>query len=320
MAKVTDPQVGAAFLGAAYLNSKSNEIFAGRATDEGPFIKVRGKKMQAGIVTDVSTIEATAVLEQLLGLAEQEYKLEACVTVEPAPELLLRVDKDTMGYGQEKVQQLEESLIVDEAFTATYFDLWLNEVHVVLEDKAARQAAHNLMNFKVAKAAKRLARMRNSQIATELMTATEIVGNEWDDMATPPNSDHNPLDDLHTAISTIECLGFTVKYVALNPDDWAHFLQNTYVAPMVQAGLLTVGAKPTLTLPGWPSIAVITDCHITAGKAIVGSPEAVILADGGDETVKYRHELKRYTGYVTRQYMQPEIVEGDAIRELTGLQ
>jgi len=280
---------------------------------------VRGKSYKGGIVTDVSTIQAKVVLDRLLGLAEAEYKLDACCTIEPAPELYLRVDKDTMGYGQEKVAQLEESEISTESFSAKEFDLWLNEVHVVVEDKASRQAAHNLMNFKVAKAAKRLARMRNSQIATELHTATEIAtGEEWDDM-TSGVSDHNPMNKIQYAITVIECLGHPVNYMAVNPENWAEFLQNTHISPMVQAGLLKVGEAPAITLPGWPTVQVIVDCGITEGKAILGSKEAVILADGGTESVKYRHELKRYTGYVTRQYMQPEIVDTDAIRELTGI-
>ena len=313
-----DPTVPGLYLGAACLHP-SGEYHAGLFVDQGPFMGIRGKQYRGGIVTDVSTIEAKVVLDRLLGLAEQQYKLDPCCTIESAPELYLRVDKDTMGYGAEKVAQLVESEISDEVFSAKEFDLWLNEVHVVVEDKAARKAAHDLMAFKVAKAAKRLARMRNSQIATELHTATEIAtGEEWDDM-TSGVSDHNPMNKIQYAITVIECNGFPVDYMAVNPENWAEFLQNTHVSPMVQAGLLKVGDTPAISLPGWPTVKVITDCGITEGKAIIGSREAVILADGGTESVKYRHELKRYTGYVTRQYMQPEIVETGAIRELTGI-
>jgi len=316
----TSPEVGSAYLGAAWLNPESMEIFSGRMVDNGPYMKGKGKAYKgAGIVVDVSTIQASNVLEQLLGLAEQQYKLDACCTVQSAPNLLLRVDADTMGYGQEKVGFLEESEIVDEEFAAVNYDLWLNEVHVVVEDKAAKQAAHDLMAFKVAKAAKRLARMRNSQIATELHTATEIAtGQEWDDM-TNGVSDHNPLEKITYAITVIECNGFPVNFMAVSPTNWAEFLANTKVAAMVQAGLLNAGATPSISLPGWPTVKVIVDCAITEGLAIVGSSDAIILAEGPTETVKYRNELKRYTGFVTRQYMQPEIVEAGAIRELTGI-
>jgi hypothetical protein len=315
-----DPKNPGAYMGAAWMNPATKEVFAGRTADEGPYIGTVGKKFQAGIVTDVSAIEATAVMTQLLGLAEKLYKLDACVTVEPAPQLVLDIDADAMGYGQENVGPLEESEIVSEAFTSKHFECVLNEVHVVVEDRAKMKARHDLMGFKVAKAAKRLARMRNSQTVTALLTATDIAtGAEWDDI-TAGISDHNPMEAITGAFTTIENLGYPAEYMTLNGSDWAHFLANTHIAPMALAGMLSIGPNGgSLKVPGWPNVSVIVDGDITAGHAIIGNKEAVVLAEGPTETVKYRHELKRYTGYVARQYIQPQVVIADGIRELTGI-
>jgi hypothetical protein len=315
-----DPKNPGAYAGAAWMHPGTKDIYAGRTIDEGPYIATLGKKYQAGIVTDVSAIEATAVMTQLLGLAEKLYKLDACLTVQPAPQLVLDIDADAMGYGQENVGPLEESEIVSETFTDKHFECVLNEVHVVVEDRAAMKARHDLMAFKIAKAAKRLARYRNRQIATALTGATDIAtAAEWDDV-TAGVSDHNPMDAITGAFTTIENLGYPAEFMAVNGSDWSHFLANTHIAPMAVAGMLSIGPNGgSLRVPGWPNVTVIVDGDITAGHCFIGNREATVLAEGPTETVKYRHELKRYTGYVARQYIQPQVVITDGIRELTGI-
>src|SRR4030042_2043176 len=231
------------FKGRAWYHPGQNKIYGGAA---GTY--------QAGILTDVSTIEAKNVLAELLGLARPLYKLDEAVTTVSAPELVLSVDTETVGSGSEDVKPLEESLVQSKTFARSNFECILNEAHIVVDDRAAMKASHEILRLNISAEAREMRRVRNT---------------------------HN--------------------------------------SRRVQAGLLNVGQTTTVTLPGWPNVKVLVDCGITNGSAIIGSKRAVILAEGPTESVRYRNELKRYTGYIIRQYIQPKIVVAGAIRELTEI-
>jgi hypothetical protein len=270
---------------------------------------------QGGILTDVSDIEAKVVLEELLGLARPDYALDACCTIVNTPELVLSVDTETISAGQAKLQPLEESKIIDKAFSRTNFECDLNEVHVVVEDRAAMKASHDVLRLNIADAARELAKLRNDAIATAFETATDTDdGGDWDDS---DDGTDNPMIAVGASIATIKCAGYPVDYLALNPIDWNYFINHESISRLVYAGLLKVGdSGGVLTLPGWPTVKVIVDCAIDQDFAYVGSQRAIILANGPTESVKYRNELKRYTGYLIRQYEQPKIVVQSAIIEL----
>src|SRR4030042_4481070 len=179
------------FKGRALYHPGQNKIYGGAA---GTY--------QAGILTDVSTIEAKNVLAELLGLARPLYKLDEAVTTVSAPELVLSVDTETVGSGSEDVKPLEESLVQSKTFARSNFECILNEAHIVVEDRAALKASHEVLRLNIADAAREIARMRNSQIATVLHTANEITTEEeWEDITTGV-SDHNPMKLIGEATAT----------------------------------------------------------------------------------------------------------------------
>ena len=287
--------------GAAWFDPSTRSFYAGTIKeDSGVFMGELGKRFEGGILTDVSTIEAKVVLEELLGLYHPDYVLDQCCRIVSAPEVVLEVDVETVGSGQRGLKPLQESEVVGKTFSRYHFECELNEHHIVVEDRAAKKSSHDVLKYNIENAARDIQYMRELDINTVLLGATEIAGVDWGLMTTPPNSDFNPMPTLTSAITTINCTGkLPVDYVALNPLNWAEFLSNTYIAPLVQAGIMTIKGTPTVTLPGWPSIKVLLDCNITANSAVVGNRNSTILAMGPTEAVKYRNELKRYTGYLS---------------------
>jgi len=293
--------------------TKRGAIYAGKA----------GQTYLGEIYWDNSTIEATVVLDEVLCLARPKYRLDACVTVVGAPELRLKVDSGTVISAQEKVKPLEEALIDTIGFSRTSFDLWKNVAHVVIEDEAGKSSSHDVLRLNIGDAAAAIAKARNDQIKTELETASATAGGDWGAMTTAPNSDRNPLtSDICPIVKAIEDAGYTPNFMAVDPGTWCEFITNTYVRDLVQAGVMKVGDGAQggqFTLPGYPDIQVVVDSAITDTVAVIGDKRATILAEGPTEAARYRNEPKGYTGYIIRQWLEPEIICTSGIAKLTGV-
>ncbi len=272
---------------------------------------------QGGILTDVSTIESKVVLEELLGLMRPDYTLEQAVTVVNTPELVLEVDTETVGSGHADVQPLEESVIRNKTFSRKHMECALNEAHIVVEDRAAMKASHDLLRLNITDCAREIAKMRNADINTEMLTDDDVDGLNWTDSDDLTDS---PLIDITTGIKTVMCNGYKPDYVALNPIDWNYFLNHEAVQMMAMSGILNMGQTPTLSVPGYPSVKILIDCAVTYNHCFVGSKRAIILAQGPTESVRYRHEPKRYTGFIIRDYVDVEIVVPGAIVDITPIE
>lgn len=267
-------------------------------------------------VSDISSIEAQVILDEVLGLARPQYRLRQVCREIRMDHLTMRVDIATALTGQEKVPELVEAEISAQSYSTVDFDLWKNVVHVVLSDEAVKKAAHDVLRLHVQDAAKELARMENSQIATELETATGVSGNDWG------NSSNNPFDDITGVITTIEGNGYEPDFMALDPYAWSKFITNPNVRDLVHAGIAQVGAAGgQFTLPGYPTIKVVVDNALTNTIAIIGDSKApaCVLGVGPTEAAQYRNEKAGYTAYIIRQWLQPELVISGAIRKLTGI-
>ncbi len=231
--------------------------------------------------------------------------------------LTARVDVATALTGVEKVPPLAEAEIRAEAYTSVNFDLWKNVVHVVVSDEAAMKAAHDIMALQTTDAAKEIARMENSQIASELATAPEVAGSDWG--TTPVD----PFDDITPAIATIMGNGYTPSHIAMHPLVWADCISNAEVQKYVQAGMITIPREQRgeLALPIFPDLQIVVDfsllntsCYIVAANA-----PALVLGEGPTESAKYRHEPAGYSAFIIRQWLQPKLVLEGAVREITGV-
>ena len=271
---------------------------------------------------DVAEVEAATILDEVLGLAGPQYRLrQACRPVR-LDTLTARIDVATKLAGREKVPPLVEAELSSEAYTGVDLDLWKNVVHIAVSDEAVKRAAHDIIGLHAADAARDLARMENKQIAEELAKATEDAAADTWDTFTGGVSDANPFADIQTQFEVIEGAGYPPDCVVMHPQVWSGFITNTYVAPLVEAGIVGLGgAGASLSLPGWPTVKVLIDHAATPDTSCfvlsVDAP-AVVLGEGPTEAARYRDERAGYDAYIIRQWLQPVLVLGEAIREITG--
>ncbi len=262
---------------------------------------------------DVSSIEATAVLDEVLGLAAPQYTLRGVCRPVRMDGLTARVDVATKLAGREKVPSMVEAELSAEAYTAVEFDLWKNVVHVAVSDEAQKRAAHDVLGLHASDAARDLARMENKQIAEELTTATDSAGADWG------TATNNPFDDVVAAMTTIEGAGHAVDFIAAHPLVWGDFFSNPFVRGTLQGVQLPTGR--VFQVPGLPGVTGYSDSALTGTVAYVGSraAPAVVLGEGPTEAARYRDERAGYDAYVIRQWLQPRLVLADAVREITGV-
>jgi len=277
---------------------------------------------------DIADIEAVVILDEVLGAARPFYKLRDICRPIRMDNLTARVDIATALTGQEKVPAMVEAEIAAESYSKVDFDLWKNVVHVVISDEAAKKAAHDILALNVADAAKDLARMENKQIKETAEACTEKVSgtaySDWGAMTTPPDSDTNPFEAIRASIEYIEGKGYRPDFMAMHPTLWGKFVTNTYVRDLVHAGIAQIGAAGgSFTLPGYPTIKVITDYALTSTPTgslgpLIGdsTAPAVVLGQGPVEAAKYRDEKAGYDAYIIRQYLEPKLVLDDAIDKI----
>jgi hypothetical protein len=77
------------------------------------------------------------------------------------------------------------------------------------------------------------------------------------------------------------------------------------------------------TLPGYPTIGLITDYALTETPTgtvgpIIGSTTALraVLGTGPTMAAQYRKELAGYDGYIIRDWLQPKVVINDALSKI----
>jgi hypothetical protein len=315
-------------------NQKLAQVY--KSALDGRFYKCSGnvensRRFEAsGMVqpSDVSEIEAVTILDEVLGLARPQYTLRAVCRQIPMDQLTMRVDIATSLAGSEKVPALVEAEIKKQAYTAVNFDLWKNVVHVALADEAQMKAAHPLLQMHIEDAARDLARMENKQIAEILEDeVTEKVNSatysDWG-AVTSGVSNINPFTAIISHINYVQGKGYPVDFLAMHPTLFGKFIQNTYVRELVRAGMATLGNNGgNFTLPGYPTIRLITDYALTETPTgsigpIIGSTAApgAVLGTGPTMAAQYRNELAGYEGYIIRQWLQPKVVIQDALSKI----
>lgn len=213
-----------------------------------------------------------------------------------------------------------EAEVSAEAYTRVAFDLWKNVAHVVISEEAAKKAVHDIMALNTADAARELPRMENKQIAEEAETATATSGGDWGLMTTPPDSDNNPFDDIIPKLGEIETAGYQPNMIAMHPLVWGEFIVNTFVRDLVHAGMVDL-ITGRISLPGFPTVQVITDYALTNTICLVLSTTApaLVMGEGPTEAAKYRSEPAGYSAFIIKQYLQPQLILADAIDRLTGV-
>lgn len=269
---------------------------------------------------DISDIEVSVILDQILGLAWPSYTLRQACMVVPMDNLVQRVDIATKFTGQKKVEPMVEADIKKQSYSVVNFDLWKNVDHVVISDEAIKKAAHNLLDIHIMNAARDLPRMENEQIAAVIEAATTTsAGSDWGTI-TSGRSANDPYADLMTAFNTIEGTnGFEPTHMLAHPYVWSEFFGNDFVKGQLQGKKLPSGK--IFDVPGVPGFTGISDWGLTNTQALVVSKNApaVILGDGPTEMADYRNEPAGYDAFVLRDWLEMQIVQQGAIYELTAV-
>lgn len=266
-------------------------------------------------MNDIADIDSVTVLDEVLGLARPQYVLagNACRII-PSDTLEFSVDVATKLAAQEKVPDLVEPDLKKLGWTRVPFDLWKNQVHVAVGDKAARRASHNVLQLSIEDAAGAIAASKNSQIATALNGGSRTgAGGNW-------LSTTNPYDDIATAITSIEdtyAAGIANTLVAPRAV-WTAFWGNAYVKGQLQGA--SYPATKVFAIPGLPGFTGVLDNGITAAAMVVcDRNKYVFMGQGPVEAEAYRNSAAGFDAWVIRDWMEPKRVVGDAGFVLTAL-
>ena len=268
---------------------------------------------------DVATVQAKDVLQEVLGVATPEYILREICQIRPLDKLIARVDVGETYEGSEKVPSLVEPEIVKPNLTPVEFELWKNEVHIVVSDEAGMISGHDAMVPQVNGEGSELARMENSQIKEIAETAAGIGGQDWGDPT------KNPFDDIGGAMDVIEDASkgkYAVDFLAAHPRAWLDFFSNPFVrgVPGLKQALESESSM-SFPVPGLPGVTGFSARVLTNTICLVGSTRApaLVFGNGPTEGAMYRGETGGYNAWIIRQYLEPKLVKADAIRRLTGV-
>lgn len=278
-------------------------------------------------IVNSTTIDATKslnILDRVLGLQTRSYLLEMTVTKIPSPQLVFTVDEYTEGAVQAKVPELETPDLQSHTETRTTKTLYKNVGHIAESEEAMMKASHNTMSLRENWTIRDLARLLNSQISTELETATDVSGSDWGAKdATYGFSTNNPADDINTVVTTIEGNGFDVDFIAAHTRPAMDFVTNKWIRGDGSIGAAPPGVSAPIwgqkvfNVVGFPT--VIADQAKTNTVATVGSKDAVWLGVGPTAIANYENVVAGYKGKVIKQWFFPYLSQAGAIRDLTGV-
>jgi hypothetical protein len=267
------------------------------------------------MVDDITDVEAYTVLRELLGLARVQYNLRELCKVVRIPHLTADIRTATTYSGSEKVPELVEADIKSHTYSKASFDLWKNVVHLAVSLEAKLKSDIDVMGLQISDAAKELARMENSQIATIIEAgATSGTGYVWDDKSNGI-SDHDPVFDILTAEDTIFGYGYDPNKLAMNHTQYIHLVTNTHITSLLERGtIVKTGILPAVA--GYP---LLIDNGITADHVYLvakGAP-ASILGEGPEVAVKYGDDDPRFfTGYAVAKFLEPKVTVATGVVDI----
>ena len=270
--------------------------------------------------TTVDNTKALNILDKVLGLQERQFMLQEVVTRVAAPQLVFTVDRFTEGTVEGKVPELKEPRLVSHSESRVTKVLYKNIGHIAISEEAKLMGIHDTMRLRQDKTIKDMARLLNSQIATELDSfgSTGTAGADWGAKAgTPPDSSNDPRDDITGAMVKIQSNGFNVDYIVAHDRPVNDLIGNRFIEGRGNEGGRIDASSSRITVPGLPQI--IKDVALPNTKAFLGNKEAVWLGEGPTVVAAYDEEVIGYEGWLTKQWRLPYGAESEAFEELTGV-
>jgi len=264
--------------------------------------------------TDIADIEATVVLDEVLGLARPQYTMREVCRPISMDQLVMSIDVATAYTGHEKVDPMEEADLKKQSYERLNFLLWKNAVHIVASDEAQKMASHDVLGLNIGDASKELARMEDSQIKTIAEAASlTSAGADW-------GGANNPFDDIMTAFASIEgTYGHEPSHIIAHPYVWMDFFSNDDVKGQLAGTVLPSGK--VFDVPGIPRLTGVSTWQMTSTIALIVAKDApgLVLGQGPIEAAQYRNEKAGYDAYIVRQWLEPKIVQEGALYKLTAV-
>jgi hypothetical protein len=262
---------------------------------------------------DVSDLKAQVVIQEVLGLARVQYRLRELCQVIQMPKLVADIRTATDYTGSEKVPELVEADVKSQSYTKSSFSLWKNVVHLAISAEAELKTDVDILPLEIRSAAKELARMENSQIATEIEAdGTASTGYAWNDK-TNGVSDHDPVTDILTACEPIFAAGYEASRIAFNFTQYQDLITNTHITSLLERGSIV----KTSRLPAVAGLQITIDQNISNNYVYVIDPSApaVILGEGPEMAVRYGSDSpKFFKGYAIAKFLEPEVVIANGLR------
>ena len=267
------------------------------------------------MVADIANVQAQVIIGEMLGLARTKYTLREICKVVQVPHLVGDVRTATTYTGSEKVPELVEADIKSQAYTKVSFDLWKNVVHLAISAEAELKSDINVMDMQITDGAKEMARMENSQIATEFEAdATSSTGYKWQDK-TNGVSDHDPIIDFELAQEALDALGYEGKKIAMNRTQYGRLITNTHITSLLERGtVVKTGQMPVVN-----GLAISLDAQITDNLVYLIDPEGtpIYLGEGPEMAVQYASDSPKFmTGWAFAKFLEPMFVNANAARKI----
>jgi len=267
---------------------------------------------------EISNITATDMLQEVVGTQWRDYFAINAMTRIAVPKLQLDVPyRNAKMAARQKVPELNVPDETNTEFSKVTFGLWKNVVDVYASDEARIRGTIEPLAYDIAQAAGALGSAANTQIITEIETATTVAKGDWG-AATSGISDRNPMPDIMDVVATINDLHYRPTIITMNTRVWADYISNTWVngSAVRAVDRYTFGTFP---LPGFPGITVIVDSGFTNTVATMLDPATFLLGEGPTVAEQYRDPHRGADGYVIRQWLQPKKVTADGSRKMTGV-
>lgn len=277
-------------------------------------------------IVNSQTVDATKslnILDKLLGLQARDYLLQNICTIIPSPNLVLTVDSYTEGSATAKVPELSPAPLQSHTESRTTKILYKNVAHIAISEEAGFEQTHNTMALRQDWSLRDLRRILNSQIATEVETATAVAGADWGAKSgTPPDSTNDAQDDIEPVATTIEGNGFNIDFIAAHNRPAKDLLTNKFIGRQkgdANALVNGIGGQKVISVPGVLPAPVVIDQSLTATIAMVGSKDAMWLGQGPMVVAAYNADLAGYRGWMVKEWWLPYLAQTGGVRKLTGI-
>jgi hypothetical protein len=268
---------------------------------------------------DVSDLKAQVVIQEVMGLARVQYRLrELCKTIQ-MPKLVADMRFAVDYTGSAKVPELVEADIKAQSYSKQSFELWKNVVHLAISAEADLKTDVNILELEMASAAKELARLENSQIASEIETNGTTVASTgaWNTKSSGVST-YDPVYDLLSAEQSIFDAGYDATIAAMHFRTYTDLITNTHITSLLERG----GVIKTAVLPAIAGLQLLVDENITNTVCYLIDPSApsVILGEGPTLAVRYGDDNpKFYKGYAIAQFLQPKVAVTNGFRVMTAV-